>query len=101
MAFVATTFRFVLASLLLEELALTPRKSSSKVVLDKRDNARLREWQLEHLSLTWCVRGRPWEVEGEVIALMAPRLNSAGNSAHPFHARVSSARAAFRAAAAR
>ena len=35
-----------------------------------------------------------------VIALMEPPLNSAGNKAHPFYARVSSARAAFRAAAA-
>ena len=96
----SSTFRFVLAALLFEELGLTPRKTKTKVVLDSEDNARLRVWQFEHLSLTWCVRGRPWEVEGEVIALMEPPLNSAGNSAHPFHARVSSARATFRAAAA-
>ena len=31
-------------------------------MLDSGDNTRLREWQLEHLSLTWCVRGRPWQV---------------------------------------
>jgi len=52
------------------------------------------------MSLTRCVRERPWEVEGEVIALMEPPLNSAGNKKHPFHSRVTSARAAFRAAAA-
>lgn len=95
----SSTFRFVLASLLLEELALTPRKTASKVVLDREDNARLREWQLGHLYLTWCERERPWEVEGAVVALMEPPLNSAGNSAHPFYPRVSSARSAFRAAA--
>jgi hypothetical protein len=59
----SSTFRFVLASLLREELALTPRTAASKVVLDREDNARLREWQLQHLSLTWCERERPWEVE--------------------------------------
>ena len=69
------------------------------MVLDRGDNARLREWQLENLSLTWCVRGRPWEVEGEVISRMEPPLNSAGNRGHPFYPHVSSARAAFRAAA--
>jgi hypothetical protein len=95
----SSTFRFVLASLLREELALTPRRSASKIVLDNGDNYRLRQWQLKHLSLTWCVRERPWEVEGEVIALMEPPLNSSGNRGHPFYSRVSSARAVFRAAA--
>lgn len=95
----SSTFRFVLASLLLEELSLTPRRAASKVVLDRGDNDRLREWQREHLSLTWCVRELPWEVEGEVIALMEPPLNSAGNKAHPFYSRVRSARVAFRATA--
>ena len=76
-----------------------PRRSATKVVLDREDNARLREWQLAHLYLTWCERERPWEVEGAVVALMEPALNSAGNSVHPFYPRVSSARSAFRAAA--
>ena len=95
----SSAFRFVLASLLREELALTPRRTASKVVLDRGDNARLRDWQLGHLSLTWCVRGRPWEVEGEVISRMEPPLNSSGNQGHPFYPRVSSARSEFRAAA--
>jgi hypothetical protein len=95
----SSTFRFVLASLLREELALTPRRTASKVALDLDDNARLREWQLGHLSLTWCERERPWEVEAGVIALMRPPLNSAGNRDHPSHPRVGAARAAFRAAA--
>lgn len=95
----SSTFRFVLVSLLLDELALTPRARARKVVLDAADNERLREWQLRHLRLTWAVRERPWEVEAAVIALMQPPLNSAGNSAHPFYRRVSAARAAFRSAA--
>lgn len=94
----SSTFRFVLASLLLAELKLTPRATAKKVVLDATDNARLRQWQSDHLSLTWCARERPWEIEHAVIALMQPPLNSAGNRGHPFYARVSSARAAFRAA---
>jgi hypothetical protein len=95
----SSTFRFVLASLLLEELDLRPHATTKKVVLDKGDNLRLREWQFDHLQLTWCERPRAWEIEGEVIALMQPPLNSAANQAHPFYAHVSSARAAFRNAA--
>jgi hypothetical protein len=95
----SSTFRFVLASLLLEELDLRPRATIKKVVLDSDDNARLRQWQFDHLELTWCERPRPWEIEGELIALMQPPLNSAANRAHPFYAHVSSARAAFRNAA--
>lgn len=95
----SSTFRFVLASLLLDELELKPRATIKKVVLDADDNARLRQWQFDHLSITWCARPSPWEVEDAVIALMQPPLNSAANQTHPFYSRVSSARAAFRAAA--
>jgi hypothetical protein len=96
----SSTFRFVLASMLLDQLQLKPRATTKKVVLDKVDNDRLREWQFEHLWVTWCERERPWEVEDEAIALMQPPLNAAANQAHPFYATVTSARAAFRAAAA-
>lgn len=95
----SSTFRFVLASLLLSKLKLRPRKTATKVVLDKKDNARLREWQAENLRLTWCERPAPWEIEGSVIGEMKPPLNAAGNSAHPFYATVKASRAAFRAAA--
>ena len=70
-------------------------------VPDEVSERRLRDRRLGELSLSWRVRERPWEVERGVIALTEPPLNSAGNKAHPFYARVSSARAAFRAAAAR
>lgn len=42
---------------------------------------------------------RQWDVEHQVIALMSPPLNSAGNAAHPFFTRIRDARAALRAAA--
>ncbi len=73
----SSTFRFVLASLLLDELELKPRATIKKVVLDANDNVRLRQWQVTHLSVTWCERPQPWDVEDAVIALMQPPLNSA------------------------
>jgi hypothetical protein len=95
----SSTLRFVLAAFLLDELNLTPRATTKKVILDREDNARLRQWQFDHLKLTWCERARPWEVEDAVIALLQPPLNCAANESHPFHPRVTAARAAFRAAA--
>lgn len=92
----SSTFRFVLAALLVDELALRPEQRQTKVVLSAADNARLSAWQFEQLSLTWCVRARPWDVEHGVIAKMTPPLNSAGNAAHPFYTRVHDARAALR-----
>jgi hypothetical protein len=73
-----------------------PYMRQTKVALDAADNARLSEWQREHLLLTWCPRQRPWEIEREVIAELGPPLNSAGNAAHAFYARVHAARAEFR-----
>jgi hypothetical protein len=95
----SSTFRFVLASLLMSSLDLHPRRTTTKITLDEHDNARLREWQFTNLRLTWCERERPWEIEDAVIHSMLPPLNSAGNSAHPFFATVKASRAAFRAAA--
>lgn len=83
----------------MSELDLRPRKKTEKVVLNREDDARLREWQTENLRLTWCERPASWEIEGEVIGEMKPPLNAAGNSAHPFYATVKASRAAFRGAA--
>jgi hypothetical protein len=93
----SSTFRFTLASVLRDELTLIPRRTLKK--LDRADNDRLRDWQREHLAVTWCVRPEPWLAEREVIARIRPPLNAAGNSAHPFHPTLVAARAAFRAAA--
>lgn len=97
----SSTFRFVLAALLAKELALTPIAATDRVLLTREDNARLSAWQRDNLKLTWCVRQRPWEIETELIALMGPPLNAAGNATHPFYAEVKAARAALRATAAR
>jgi hypothetical protein len=92
----SSTFRFVLASLLLDELCLAPMARGNDTVLSRDGNQRLSEWQRQNLCLTWCVRPRPWEIEDAVIALMRPPLNSAANEAHPFYLSVREARDQFR-----
>jgi hypothetical protein len=91
-----STLRYVLAALLVEALDIRPRQQGRRLMLANGGEARVREWQRQNLGLTWCERDRPWEVEHDVIAALAPPLNSAGNSHHPFHARVREARAALR-----
>ena len=92
----SSTFRFVLAALLVDALTLRPVMRGTKVALDAQDNARLSQWQGEHLLLTWCPRERPWEIERDVIACLEPPLNSTANAAHLFYSRVRAARAEFR-----
>ena len=78
-----------------------PRQTAKKVVLSSEENGRLSRWQDEHLFLTWCVHQAPWEDEVAVVGLMAPPLNLAGNSGHPFHATLTAARRRFRTEATR
>jgi hypothetical protein len=92
----SSTFRFVLAALLIDALELDPYLHNRKVALCADDNARLSGWQREHLLLTSCARERPWEIEREVIAQLGPPLNSAANAAHAFYPIVQAARAEFR-----
>jgi hypothetical protein len=92
----SSTFRFVLAALLIDALELHPYLRGMKVALNADDNARLSAWQREHLFLTWCARERPWEIESEVIARLAPPLNSAANAVHAFYPTVRDARQEFR-----
>jgi hypothetical protein len=92
----SSTFRFILAALVVDALALRPFPRGTKVALDATDNARRSAWQREQLLLTWCAREHPWEIEGEVIARLGPPLNSASNAAHGFHPRVRDGRAALR-----
>jgi GIY-YIG catalytic domain len=92
----SSTFRFVLAALLIDALELQPYLRGTKVALSAHDNARLSAWQREHLLLTSFAQEQPWEIESEVIAQFGPPLNSAANSAHAFHRTVRAARAQFR-----
>jgi hypothetical protein len=92
----SSTFRFVLAALLVDELNLRPLLRGSKVALSAGDNARLSAWQRDQLLLTWCTRTSPWEIESEVIARLGPPLNSSGNATHAFYPTVRDARAELR-----
>jgi GIY-YIG catalytic domain len=92
----SSTFRFVLATLLLDPLGLHPYLRGANVARSSDDNGRLSAWQREHLLLTSSAGERPWEIETEVIAQLAPPLNSARNAAYPFYPVVGAARAEFR-----
>jgi hypothetical protein len=92
----SSTFRFVLAALLIDALELQPHLRGTKVALSAHDNARLSAWQRERLLLTSCARERPWEIESEVIARLGPPLNSAANAVHVFYPAVRAARAELR-----
>lgn len=48
----SSTFRFVLASLLLNPLRLNPYLRGAKAVLSSDENRRLSAWQREHLLVT-------------------------------------------------
>lgn len=83
----------------MEALQLTPERTETKYVLSSTQNRALSTWQREHLRLSWAEHARPWEIEGDVVAALSPPLNLAGNSSHPFHQKLSDARARFRDAA--
>ena len=95
----SSTFRFSLAAVLREDLALLPRRTPTKITLVEADDACLRRWQFANLRLTWCERERPWEIEHSVIHIMKPPLNLAGNRGHPFYSTLKASRAALRTAA--
>ncbi len=95
----ASTFRFTLASLLMESLGLAPEQTKTRAVLSKSQNQALSEWQKRHLRLTWAEHDRPWLIEDAVISRLEPPLNLAGNASHPFHPQLTQARARFREAA--
>jgi hypothetical protein len=78
----SSTFRKTLAALLLQELDLHPRETTTKVELPKDENARISSWQGKHLALTWCVTPQPWVTELAVIVALVPPLNLASNADH-------------------
>jgi len=72
---------------------------TDRPLLSSEDNAALRDWQNQHLRLTWAEHPRPWQIEKDVINKLAPPLNLAGNTSHPFHQTLSDARTSFKNAA--
>jgi hypothetical protein len=92
----SSTFRFILAALLVDELELRPFMRGAKIALPPTANKDLSEWMQANLHLTTYVRPEPWMIEDAVVARLGPPLNSAGNSAHPFRSQVRAARTSFR-----
>jgi len=92
----SSTFRYILAALLMEELEFRPFVKGKKFLLTRVDNARLSEWQRQNLSISWTVREEPWLIEAEVLRILQPSLNAKDNAAHEFYATVKEARKAFR-----
>jgi hypothetical protein len=80
----SSTLRLTLASHLTEMLALIPRPTAKKVVLDASDNNKLTQWMYKHLRVTWVGHKSPWDIEEEVIAGMKPPLNIDHNRDHPY-----------------
>lgn len=95
----SSTFRYSLASLLIDELGLHPVRRRNKVVLNAADNRQLTAWQEANLGVTWTSVDAPWILESDVIQHLGPPLNLAGNAAHGFHAQLTAARADFRSSA--
>ena len=92
----SSTFRLALAALLIDTLPLTPHRTKTKYVLPAAQNQALSAWQREHLKLSWVEHDAPWLMEDDIIAVLRPPLNLAGNASHPFHATLSKARDRFR-----
>jgi GIY-YIG catalytic domain-containing protein len=92
----SSTFRYVLAALLIDALDLHPFMRGKKFLLPAHENQLLSAWQQQHLWLSWAKREKPWEVEDAVLRIMEPPLNSKGNASHAFYPVVEAARRSFR-----
>ena len=88
----SSTFRLSLAALLADRQRWCAEWSGSRARLTREDNDALSGWQRQHLRLRWAEVPQPWLIEHEVIDLMRPPLNLAGNEGHPFGAALSEAR---------
>jgi hypothetical protein len=87
----SSTLRKTLASLLFEIMGWEPIMRS-RPLLTPSDTRALTRWQHKHLNLTWVAHPEPWKIEAEVIRILQPPLNLAGNKSHPFASTVSEAR---------
>ena len=56
-------------------------------------------WMTENAFVTWVETPEPWLWEGRALAALDLPLNLSGNSRHPFHAKLTAARAAAKAEA--
>lgn len=85
----------------MEEEGYRTRWFTDRTVLVIEDEARLSAWMQENLQLGWAEDPEPWTVEDELIGLLEPSLNQAGNRQHPMYRHVRDARARWRTSAQR
>ena len=99
----ASTLRFTLASLLVDDLSLAFRRvgPTARVRLVDGGEGRLDEWMREHARVGWVERPRPWVLETRAIIGLSLPLNIDMNSAHPFDPVLSAHRREARARACR
>jgi hypothetical protein len=95
----SSTLRRALVALLMTSERYTTRWTRTRVVPIDADEDRLSAWMREHLRVTWAQHPKPDEVESAVISELGPPLNQMHNKAHPLHAMIAGARAAYRASA--
>jgi len=95
----SSTLRRALVALLMPSEGYTTRWTTDRVVPVEADEHRLSAWMREHLRVTWAQHPKPDEVESAVITELGPPLNQMHNKAHPLHAMIAAARAAYRTSA--
>jgi hypothetical protein len=95
----SSTLRRALVALLMPSEGYTTRWTTDRVVPVDADEDRLSAWMREHLRVTWARHPAPDVVEVAVIGELGPPLNQSHNRAHPLHAMITAARAAYRASA--
>lgn len=94
-----STFRFSLASLLVDSLTLNPLVRGRHIYLPNDQNTALTDWLRANAFVSWHTVAEPWVIEPAVIERMKPPANLDDNLHHPFYAKMKRLRAAFRATA--
>lgn len=95
-----STLRLTLGCLLADELRISLRRVGGGSRLTFRDGeADLSNWMAAHARVVWVVAERQWELEHDLIRSLKLPLNLGQNRHSAFHARLSDARSAQRAAA--
>src|SRR5215467_2701817 len=81
-----STLRKTLGCLLADELGIELRQvgSGNRLTFVEGEQA-LSAWMAENAYVSWVVRGRPWELEDELIAALDLPLNLQGNPRNRFH----------------
>ena len=87
--------RKTLGCLLADELGIQLRRvGSGKRMTFAEGEKALDRWMADNAYVSWLVRGRPWELEADLIGALDLPLNLQGNKRnHHFHAVLTGVRA--------